>query len=63
MENERRYNEYKNYRDTTYQDAGEKVKQHLNKVADNIASNVKDALKVGQQLKFMWDQFKKNNKK
>lgn len=32
-------------------------------MADKIATNVKDALKVGEQLKDLWNKFKENNKK
>ncbi len=42
---------------------GEKVKQKLNKVAENVADQVKDAMKVGEQVKGLWNKFKENNKK
>ena len=40
----------------------EKMKQQLNKTAENIANNVKDALKMGEQLKSLWDRFKNHKK-
>jgi predicted HicB family RNase H-like nuclease len=60
---EKEYEQYRNYRDATYSDINEKVKQQLNRTADSIANNVRDALKVGEQLKAMWQQFKQNYRK
>jgi hypothetical protein len=38
---------YRKYRDDTTNDMNDKLKEKVNKIAEGIANNVKDALKVG----------------
>lgn len=60
---EKEYDEYRKYHDSGYSDMSEKMKGQINRTAQNIANNVKDALKMGEQLKDMWDKFSSRKKK
>lgn len=54
---EREY--FKHYRDDPNHDLNDKMKQKFNKIADDIAGNIKQVLSVTDQLKSIWNNIKK----